>query len=94
MKRDYKNHNKKRTMTLTGEESLHRVLQHVLPKGFPRIRYFGWLANRKRGRLVPLCRVLLNQPPETALMRSEPQAAVQECPKCKGTHARDRNVHC
>ena len=64
MKRDYKNHNKKRTMTLTGEESLHRFLQQVLPKGFPRIRYFGWIANRKRGRLVPLCRVLLNQPPK------------------------------
>jgi putative transposase len=36
--RDYKNHNKKRTMTLTGEESLRRFLQHVLPKGLPRIR--------------------------------------------------------
>ena len=82
--RDYKNHNKKRTMTLTGEEFLRRFLQHVLPKGFPRIRYFGWLANRKRGRLLPLCRVLLNQPPETAPMLNEPQTAVPECPKCHG----------
>ena len=71
-------------MTLTGEEFLRRFLQHVLPKGFPRIRYFGWLANRKRGRLLPLCRVLLNQPPESAPMLSEPQPAIQECPKCKG----------
>src|SRR5262249_47725106 len=46
--KDYANHSKKRTMTLTGEEFLRRFLQHVLPKGFPRIRYFGWLANRKR----------------------------------------------
>src|SRR5262249_51049765 len=38
---DYANHNKKRTMTLTGTEFLRRFLQHVLPKGFPRIRYFG-----------------------------------------------------
>jgi hypothetical protein len=71
-------------MALTGEEFLRRFLQHVLPKGFPRIRYFGWLANRKRGRLLPLCRVLLNQPPETAPVLSQPSAAVQECPKCKG----------
>ena len=71
-------------MTLTGEEFLRRFLQHVLPKGFPRIRYFGWLANRKRGRLLPLCRVLLNQPSETAPMRSQPQTAVPECPKCHG----------
>ena len=35
-------------MTLTHEEFLRRFLQHVLPKGFPRIRYFGWLANRRR----------------------------------------------
>ena len=82
--RDYKNHNKKRTMTLTGEESLHRFLQHVLPKGFPRIRYFGWIANRKRIRLVPLCRVLLNQPPETAPMLPQPQTSLPECPKCHG----------
>ena len=71
-------------MTLTGEEFLRRFLQHVLPKRFPRIRYFGWLANRKRGRLLPFCRVLLNQPPEPQPMLSEPQAAVPECPKCHG----------
>ena len=71
-------------MTLTSEEFLRRFLQHVLPKGFPRIRYFGWLANRKRGRLLPLCRVLLNQPPPTAPTLSQPQAAVQQCPKCHG----------
>src|SRR5262249_36709937 len=63
--RDYKNHNKKRTMTLQPEAFLRRFLQHVLPKGFPRIRYFGWLANRKRARLLPLCRALLNPLPVT-----------------------------
>jgi predicted Zn-ribbon and HTH transcriptional regulator len=82
--RDYKNHNKKRTMTLTGEEFLRRFLQHVLPKGFPRIRYFGWLANRKRGRLLPHCRALLNQPPETPSTVSDLAPAVEECPKCHG----------
>jgi predicted Zn-ribbon and HTH transcriptional regulator len=81
--RDYKNHNKKRTMTLTGEEFLRRFLQHVLPKGFPRIRYFGWLANRRRGRLLPHCRVLLNQPAEAPTL-TDPDSAVQRCPKCGG----------
>jgi hypothetical protein len=37
-------HSKCRAMTLTTEEFLRRFLQHVLPKGLPRIRYFGWLA--------------------------------------------------
>jgi predicted Zn-ribbon and HTH transcriptional regulator len=48
--KDYAHDNKRRTLTLSYEEFLRRFLQHVLPKGFPRIRYFGWLANRRRGR--------------------------------------------
>ena len=35
-------------MTLTHEEFLRRFFQHVLPTGLPRIRYFGFLANRWR----------------------------------------------
>ena len=54
--KDYAHNNQQRTMTLTCEKFLRRFLQHVLPKGLPRIRYFGWLANRRRGQLLPLCR--------------------------------------
>src|SRR5207248_3801667 len=60
---DYAHHNKRRTLTLPNEEFLRRFLQHILPRGFPRIRYFGWLANRKRGRLLPVCRERLACPP-------------------------------
>jgi len=74
---------KKHTLTLTGAEFLRRFLQHVLPKGFPRIRYFGWLANRKRGRLLQLCRVLLAHMPEPVHATSS-QPAVERCPKCDG----------
>jgi hypothetical protein len=81
--KDYADHNKKRTMTLTGEEFLRRFLQHVLPKGFPRIRYFGCLANRKRGPLLQLCRVLLAQTVEAAPAVPD-QSATQQCPKCHG----------
>jgi putative transposase len=47
--KDYAHHSKRRIMTLTHEEFLRRFLQHILPRGFPRIRYFGWFANRRRG---------------------------------------------
>jgi hypothetical protein len=57
--KDYAHHNRRRVMTLTHEAFLRRFLQHVLPKGFPRIRYFGFLANRRRGRLLALCQTLL-----------------------------------
>jgi hypothetical protein len=39
--KDYAHNNQQRTMTLTCEKFLRRFLQHTLPKGLPRIRYFG-----------------------------------------------------
>ena len=51
-------------MTLTAEEFLRRFLLHTLPRGFMRIRFFGFLANRRR-RLLPLCRQLLDAVPVT-----------------------------
>ena len=81
--KDYANHSKKRTMTLTGEEFLRRFLQHVLPKGFPRIRYFGWLANRKRRKLLQLCRLLVKAP-EPPPSTPDHQQVPQKCPQCSG----------
>lgn len=46
-------------MTVTAEEFLRRFLLHVLPHGFVRIRFFGFLANRSRKTLLPLCHQLL-----------------------------------
>jgi hypothetical protein len=66
--KDYAHSSKQRTLTLAAEEFLRRFVQHVLPRGFPRIRYFGFLANRRRRKMLPLCRALLDQqpPPPTA----------------------------
>jgi hypothetical protein len=47
------------TMTLKAEEFIRRFLLHVLPKGFVKIRHFGFLANRCRRDSVLLCRTLL-----------------------------------
>jgi hypothetical protein len=84
--KDYAHRSRRRVMTLTHEEFLRRFLQHVLPKGFPRIRYFGFLANRRRGQLLPLCRSLLGQslpaPDPTIAPSSEPPT--WQCPLCQG----------
>jgi hypothetical protein len=87
--KDYAHGNKKRRMTLTAAEFLRRFLLHTLPRGFVRIRFFGFLANRRRAALLPLCRQLLGgnqqQPPAIPL-----QAANQRhttawlCPQCGG----------
>jgi hypothetical protein len=80
--KDYAHNRAQRTKTLTCEKFLRRFLWHVLPKGLPRIRYFGWLANRRRGELLPLCRTLLNQPAPAAQDHEPPQLA--KCPCCQG----------
>jgi hypothetical protein len=70
--KDYRDGNQHKIMTLNADEFIRRFLLHVLPDGFQRIRYFGFLANRYRAEKLALCRQLLQMPP--------PQAA-QEAPK-------------
>jgi hypothetical protein len=82
--KDYAHHNKPRTLTLSGEEFLRRFSQHVLPKGFPRIRYFGWLANRRRRHLLPHCRLLLAQKPPAAPSTPAGEPALWQCARCQG----------
>ena len=81
--KDYAHGSKQRTMTLTSKEFLRRFVQHVLPRGFPRIRYFGWLSNRRRTRILPLCRARLNQVP-SAEEPFIPTSTLWNCPHCHG----------
>jgi len=78
-------------MTLSADEFIRRFLMHVLPQGFAKIRYFGFLANRHRRDRLALCRRLLNTPPpetNTQLLdwKSRHQALTGEsidiCPAC------------
>jgi hypothetical protein len=48
-----------KTMTLGAAEFVRRFLLHVLPAGFHRIRYYGWLGNRHRRDKLTQCRQLL-----------------------------------
>jgi hypothetical protein len=78
--KDYAHGNKKRKMTLTADEFLRRFLLHVLPRGFVRIRHFGFLANRSRSRLVILCRQLLDQAPHPPSVNTD--RTTRLCPEC------------
>jgi len=53
---------KLRTCTLAAEEFIRRFLQHVLPKGFVKVRYYGFLASGCRQRLASIRQQLDNPP--------------------------------
>ena len=60
--KDYRHDAQQKTMTLEAEEFIRRFLLHVLPEGFQRIRYYGFLANRYREQKLEHCRELLDMP--------------------------------
>jgi rubredoxin len=87
--RDSAHKNKKRLMTLPVEEFLRRFLLHLLPKGFVRIRHFGFLASRRRAALLPICFRSLGAaaPSDSApgAAKVEPAPTTWTCPQCGGS---------
>ena len=84
--KDYAHGGKQRKMTLDGTEFLRRFFLHVLPKGFVRIRHFGFLANRFRSSRLSLCRQLLPVSPVVAAVQQSCGEAPSnwQCPRCGG----------
>lgn len=82
--RDRAQGNRRRTMRLSGVEFLQRFLQHVLPRGFTRLRHYGLLANRKRSTKLAACRLQLSAP--IPLSTPAPVAPFElpseRCPAC------------
>jgi hypothetical protein len=89
--RDSAHHNKKRLMRLALDEFLRRFFLHVLPRGFVRIRHFGFFAHRRRASLLPLCFKLLGQTADPqAITDPAPTDAPRPlwlCPQCGGPMA-------
>jgi hypothetical protein len=78
--KDYARDGQRRTMTLTAMEFLRRFVQHVLPRGFVRIRQFGYLANHGRTARLALARRLLRCTPPP--VDTPPSAPAWACPRC------------
>jgi hypothetical protein len=90
--KDYADGNALKEMTLDVREFTSRFLLHVLPRGFVRIRHYGFLANRCRSESLDCCRKLLaysaNQAAsfETTNITPEQYEADHEselCPVCR-----------
>jgi hypothetical protein len=80
--RDSVHGNRKRVMGLPVDEFLRRFLLHLLPPGFVRIRNFGFLANRQRARLLPLCFRLFRSASDRSTPQSQQPARLTVLPKC------------
>jgi hypothetical protein len=95
--KDYRNGGQVKTMTLSADEFIRRFLIHVLPNGFQRIRYYGFLGNRRRQQKLEQCRRLLGMP---MLDQHNAQAVkdyrdqyenltgccLRQCPQCQHGH--------
>ena len=92
--KDYAHGNRKRVMMLSALEFVRRLLLHVLPTGFMRIRHYGIQANRHRHEKLALCRQLLgsektaepesSEEKETVESRESPSSITptRVCPVC------------
>jgi Putative transposase len=85
--KNYAHGGKQGKMTLVATEFLRRFFLHVLPRGFVRIRHFGFLANRFRLSRLALCRQLLTcsssiqEEVRTEEAHSD-SSSLWHCPRC------------
>jgi hypothetical protein len=96
--KDYRESGQVKTMSLSADEFIRRFLIHVLPEGFQRIRYYGFLGNRYRQQKLSLCRRLLGmQMPAQQTTASRPKdyrdryeeltgRSLHQCPQCRQGH--------
>jgi hypothetical protein len=87
--KDYADSNRNKTMQLEGKEFVRRYLLHVLPKGFTRIRHYGFLAGCSRTRRLAQIRAALRVAQETAKETASTtstcagdQTPIYPCPAC------------
>jgi hypothetical protein len=92
--KDYRGGDQVKTMTLTADEFIRRFLLHVLPNGFRRIRYYGFLGNRHRQEKLAVCRRMLGMevaesaesPPNKDYRDSYEDLtghSLRQCPQCQ-----------
>jgi hypothetical protein len=82
--RDSAHGNMQKVMTLDALEFMRRFLLHGLPRGFVKIRHFGFLANQQRNRALRLCSTLLPSLQPLTESAPSPPRQVRLCPYCQG----------
>ena len=98
--RDRQDGNTVKTAQLTAEAFTQRFCSHILPKGFVKIRYYGWLSAAKRKTALPAILATLSVPPPEA-PPEQPLAErilertgidITRCPHCANGHLRNTGI--
>jgi hypothetical protein len=93
--KDYRTGGQFKTLILSADEFIRRFLLHVLPNGFQRIRYYGFLGNRYREEKLNHCRRLLGMHAPDQHTRDSAEedyrdryedltgSSLRQCPQCQ-----------
>lgn len=90
---DYADSNAKKTMTVKGETFISMFLQHILPSGFHRVRFAGYLINCQKSKNLRLIHSIRNteysgnpyrQMSIVDLIKEIYGNDICSCPECKG----------
>jgi len=82
--KDYADGGRRKDLTLSAEEFLRRFIEHVLPRGFVRVRHYGLLSNRHRKEQLAECRRLLAVAVVAERVEACRPTAALVCPVCQG----------
>jgi len=87
--KDYKDGNKIKEMTLDEEEFIRRFFLHVLPKGFSKIRHYGFLSSSNKKARLAILKKLTNTPilpshdlPHKEIVKIVMKKIEYVCPHC------------
>jgi Putative transposase/Transposase zinc-binding domain len=86
--KDYRADSEVKTMTLPAMEFIRRFLLHVLPAGFHRIRYYGFLGNSVRREKLARCRQLLHMPAQVSTEKRQAADYRDRCEVLTGVSLR------
>ena len=83
--KDYKKGGKKTTLTLQSKEFIRRFQLHILPKGFTRIRHYGFLSSSWKKDRLPMLQLQLADKDLTQIEHpiNQKEALHRCCPSCK-----------
>jgi len=77
--KDYKKGGKKHLVVLNDKEFIRRFSLHVLPKGFVRIRHYGFLSSKNKATILVDLQSRIGKPE----VKTQTPSLLNKCRKCK-----------